>query len=231
MNARPRILRLVFALLLSVAGCSTPNYGLKPAPVSIQSSSTIGDVEYINATGSSADLSVAADVDGFLKSKYIVVVLVLSNTSSSTLDVGYNSLDVQCCDLNSERPLAPIEPDALILEFSKERRSGESGRGWGTFFQALASAHHNPGAKGSNVDYGKVSQTASSGAAANRLQTQEESRNIRALDRLLIRRAKVPPGAKGLGLVFFPFSQANSYKVHVRVGEETHEFLFRLRSY
>lgn len=41
----------------------------------------------------------------------------------------------------------------------------------------------------------------------------------------------VPPGTKGLGLVFFPFSQAESYKVRVRIGEETHEFLFRLRRY
>jgi hypothetical protein len=228
MNARPQIPWLVFALILSLAGCSTPNYGLKPAPASIQSSFTLGDVEYINATGSAANLSVAADVDGFLKSKYIVVVLVLSNSSNSTLDIGYNSFDMQCCDVNSERPLAPIEPDALISEFSKERRSGESARGWGTFFQALASAHHDPGA---NVDYDKVSQTVSSGTAVNRLQTQEESRKIRTLDRLLIRRAKVPPGAKGLGLVFFPFSQAESYKVRIRAGEETHEFLFRLRSY
>jgi hypothetical protein len=84
MNARPQIPWLVFALFLSLAACSTPNYGLKPAPASIQSSFTDGDVEYINATGSVANLSVAADVDGFLKSKYIVVVLVLSNTSNST---------------------------------------------------------------------------------------------------------------------------------------------------
>jgi hypothetical protein len=74
MNARPRILRLVFAVLLSVAGCSTPNYGLRPAPESIQSSSTIGDVEYINATGSSANLSVAADVDAFLKSDILAII-------------------------------------------------------------------------------------------------------------------------------------------------------------
>ncbi len=228
MNTRPRILRLVVALFLSVAGCSTPKYGLKPAPVSIQSSCTIGDIEYINSTGRLANLSVAADVDTFLKSKYIVVVLVLSNSANITLDIGYNSFDVECCGLNSERPLAPIEPDALISEFSKERRSGESARGWGTFFQALASAHHDPGA---SIDYDKVSQTVSSGTTANRLQTQEESRRIRILDRLLIRRAKVPPGAKGLGLVFFPFSQAASYKVRVRVGEETHEFLFRLGTY
>lgn len=211
-----------------LCGCSTQNYGLTPAPASVQSTSMIGGVEYVNQTGSLANLSVAADVDGFLKSKYIIVVLVLSNTSSSTFDVGYDSFDVQCSNRGSERLLAPIEPDALISEFSKERRSEESARGWGTFFQALASAHHDPGA---NVDYDKVSQTVSSGTAANRMQTQEDSRKIRIFDRLLIRRAKVQPGAKGLGIVFFPFSEADNYKVRVRIGEETHEFLFHLRSY
>jgi len=124
--------------------------------------------------------------------------------------------------------MAPVEPDALIAEFSKERRSGESARGWATLFQALAAAHHDPGA---NVDFGKVSQTVSSGTGANQLQTQDESRKIRTLDRLLIRRGKVPAGAKVWGLVFFRFSQADSYKVRVRIGKEAHEFLFRLRTY
>jgi hypothetical protein len=228
MNATTRILRLVSGLLLTFAGCSTANYGLKPAPASVQSSYTIGDTEYINATASLANLSVAAEVDDFLKSKYIIVVLLISNTSSTTLDISYNSFDAQYCNLNSERKMSPIEPDALIAELSKERRSGESGRGWATFFSALAAAHHDPGA---NVDYSKVSQTISSGTAANQLQTQDESRKIRTLDRFLIRRGHVPPGGKGAGIVFFPFSQADSYKVRFRIGEEAHEFLFRLRSY
>jgi hypothetical protein len=228
MNATTRILRLVSALLLICAGCSTPNFGLKPAPTSIQTTSTFGDTEYINATASLANVSVAAEVDDFLKSKYIVVVLLIFNTSSTALDISNNSFDLQCSNLNAERGMSPLEPDALIAEFSKERRSGESGRGWATFFQALAAAHHDPGA---NVDYGKVSQTVSSGTAANQSQTQDESRKIRTLDRLLIRRGKVPPGAKVWGLVFFPFSQAESYKVRVRIGEEAHEFLFRLRTY
>ncbi len=221
-------LTLVIAGTLILCGCSTPNFGLSPEPASIQTTSTMGDVEYINATGNLTDLSVAADVDGFLKSKYIIVVFVVSNTSSSTLDVGYDSFEVRCGKTGSERILSPIEPDALVSEFSKERRSDESARGWGTFFQALAAAHHDPGA---NVDYGKVSQTVSSEAAANRAQTQEVSRKIRILDRLLIRRTKLQPDAKGLGIVFFPFSQGESYKVRVRIGEEAQEFHFRLRSY
>jgi len=105
-------------------------------------------------------------VDRFLKSDYIIVVLVVSNTSGSTLDIGYDSFEVRCGKAGSEQILAPIEPDTLVSEFSKERRSEESAGGWGTFFQALASAHHDPGA---NVDYGKVSQTISSGTAAEYL--------------------------------------------------------------
>jgi hypothetical protein len=219
---------LIALCALVLCGCSTLNYGLRPAPASIQSSSTIGDTEYINASASLAHLSVAAEVDDFFKSKYIVVVLLISNTSSTTLDVGYNSFDVRYCNVNSERGMSPIEPDALIAKFSKERRSGESGRGWATFFQALAAAHHDPG---ENIDYGKVSQTVSSGTAANQSQTQDETRMIRTLDMFLIRRGKVPPGGKGVALVFFPFSQAESYKIRIRIGKEAHEFLFRLRTY
>ena len=84
---------------------------------------------------------------------------------------------------------------------------------------------------GANVDTGKVSQAISSGNAINRLQSQEEARRIGAIDRLLIRKAKAQPGRSGVGLVFFPFSRAESYKVKVRIGEDVQEFLFRLRSY
>jgi len=228
MKVTPGTLLLVFFLLLSLAGCATPNYGLKPAPVPFQSSSTMGDIEYINETGRSANLSVAADVDDFLKSKYLIVVLIVSNTSGSALDLGYDSVELQCGGLDAERPVASLEPESLVAKFSAQRRSGESSRGWGTFFQALASAHHDPGA---NADYGKVSQSINTGATASRLRSQEESQMIRGLDRLLIRRCQVLSGTKKGGVVFFPFSKSELYKVRVRIAEETHEFQFRLRTY
>jgi hypothetical protein len=227
MKATLGTLRMLFILLLSLTGCATPNYGLKPAPVSLQSSSTMGDIDYINENGRSANLSVAADVTDFLKSRYLIVILIVSNTSGNTLDLGYDSVGIQGGGSNT-KPLLPLEPEALVSKFSAERSSGEAKRGWGTFLAALASAHHDPAA---NVDTGKVSQSITTGAASNRLQSQEESQMIRGLDRLLLRRFQIRPGIRAGGIVFFPFSKSESYKVCVRIGEETHEFLFHLRSY
>jgi hypothetical protein len=67
--------------------------------------------------------------------------------------------------------------------------------------------------------------------AANQLQSQNESQTIRQVDRFLIRKSQVPPGATGGGIVFFPFSKSDSYKLRASIGEDTHEFLYRLRSY
>jgi len=78
---------------------------------------------------------------------------------------------------------------------------------------------------------GQMAQTLSAGMAANRLQSQNESQMIRAFDTSLIRISQIPPGTMGAGLVFFPFCKSESYKLRARIGEDTHQLLYRLRSY
>jgi hypothetical protein len=221
-------LMLLSACLLLLAGCATPNYALKPEPLGSQSSSPFGDSELVRSTGHSANVAVVADVDDLLKSRYLVVILEVTNTSSSTLALAWSSFKFLCCSPNGENQLLPLEPEALIAKLSKERASGQVGRGWGTFFQALAAAHHDPGA---NVDVSKVSGSINGGVTASQFQSQNESRVLRKLDSRLIRVAQVPPGTKTWGYVFFPFSKSESYKLRVKVGEDAHEFLYRLRSY
>ena len=222
------LFRSLSAYLLLLAGCATPNYALKPEPLGSQSSSPYGDFELVKSTGNSANVWVIADVDDFLKSSFLFVILEVTNMSSSTIELAWDSFDVLCYSHNGEQRLVPMEPEALIAKLSKERASGQASRNWGTFFQTLASAHHDPGA---NVDVSKVSRSASAGVTANQLQSQSESHMIRKLDSHLIRRAQVLPHTKAWGYVFFPFSKSDSYKFRVKIGEDAHEFLYRLRSY
>jgi hypothetical protein len=133
-----------------------------------------------------------------------------------------------CSSRNAESRLAPLEPEALVARFSKERTSLDTSRGWGTFFLALAAAHHDPGY---NTDASKVYRTVENRTAATRSQSHEASEMIRDMDRALIRRWVVTPGLRASGLVLFPFSKADSYKFRARIAGEPHEFLFQLRTY
>jgi len=247
-QVEPEAMKVVSLMLLSaglvlLAGCASPNYALKPELLGSQSSFPFGGSEVVKSTGNSAGVAVVADECDFLKSRYLVVILSVTNTSSSTLDIAQSSLDFRCCSPKGEQRLVPFEPEALVAKMSKERASREASRGWGTLFLALASSSHGGTYSGmasdgtsytrsySYTDYGQMANTLNAGTAANRLQSQNESQTIRLVDTFLIRKSQVPPGTKGGGIVFFPFCKSESYKLRAKIGEDTHEFLYRLRSY
>ncbi len=91
----------------------------------------MGGLDFVKATGNLAEILVAANVFDFLKSRYFLAALVVSNTSSATFEIPYSSLDMLCRSRNAESRLAPFEPEALVARFSKERSSLDASRGWG----------------------------------------------------------------------------------------------------
>jgi len=111
---------------------------------------------------------------------------------------------------------------------AKQRTSHDSSRNWGTFFLALASAQHDPGA---SADIAKVDRTVESRNAVTRLQSQRATDVIRQLERFMLRRQSVEPMSRGGGYILFPFVKSDSYKLQFSVGGESQEFSFTLRSY
>ena len=229
--------------LVLLAGCATPNYALKPEPLGSQSSSPLAGSELVKSAGNSASVAVVADVCDLLKSRYLIVILAVTNTSSSTLELAQSSLDLWSCSPKGEQRLVPLEPEALVTKLSKERASRQASRAWGTLFLALASSSRGGTYSGvasdgtsytgsySYTDNAEMAKTLNAGMAANQLQSQNESQTIRQVDTFLIRKSQVPPGTGGRGVVFFPFYKSESYKLRVKTGEDTHEFFYRLRSY
>src|SRR5207244_3081749 len=118
MKAIRTMAQLATAVLLCLAGCASPKYALKPVPVAPIQSLPVGGIDVLSTTGRLASISVAADVCDFLKSRYLVVVLAISNTSSAALEVPYNSLEILCCSRKVEALSGPLEPGALVARLS-----------------------------------------------------------------------------------------------------------------
>jgi hypothetical protein len=77
----------IWVALLCLGGCASPNYALKPVLPAGAQAISMGGLDFVKATGSSANILVAADVFDFLKSRYVLAALVVSNTSSATFEV------------------------------------------------------------------------------------------------------------------------------------------------
>jgi len=228
MRISHRVTWPICGAFLCLMGCASPNYALKPVVRNAAQPIRMNGMDFVRATGNSANILVAADVFDFLKSRYVLAALVVSNTSDAAFEISSSSLEMVCNSRNVESTLVSLEPEALVMRFSKERSAVDSSRGWGTFFLALAAARHDPG---DNTDVTKVYNTVETRTVNTRIRSREASEVIRGLDRALIRNQVVPPGGKAGGLVFFPFSKADSYRLRAKVGDENHEFRFQLRNY
>jgi len=218
----------VLVSLVSLTGCSTPHYALRPAPSVTSHIERIERMDFIKVSGHSADVMASMDVFNILDKRYLLAFINVSNISNAKIEISYDSLDIACRPSSAGKKLAPFEPETLITRLAKERASQESSRNWGTVFLALSAAHHD---SGSSTDITKVDRTVENRNADTQSQSSQASKALRFLDESLLRRDKVETATETGGCVLFPFVKADFYKLHVRIGGETFEFDFQLRSY
>lgn len=215
------------ALMVLSVGCSTHQYALRPIP-GLSPIVTHGEMDFIEDFGTSADVCAYANVLSFQNSEFLAATVIVSNRSNAKLEFSYTAMRMTSGSGRATRTLAPIEPETLVEDLAKRRASHESSRNWGTFFLALAAAHHN---SGESVDAAKVGATVESRNAVTGFGSQQAADRIRSIDRALLRTQSVDPASDAWGLVVFPFVKSDSYRLRATVAGEMHEFVFRLRSY
>ncbi len=193
-----------------------------PLPAIPQISYTLDGHQVIKSKGPTEDLTASLEICDVLKSKYIVVALVISNTSPSSLGLSYNALQLLTADSTAD-PVHALNPDALLDKLTHERASRKSHRTSGTIFVTPPSAH-----TGSEPHAG--SGTAPVRTPVRRTQAEEDLEIIQAIDQTLLRTCEVAPARQTAGMVFFPFTRQSSYTVRVQVHDQSTDFVFRLRS-
>lgn len=235
---------LAFLCSLLLTGCASPHYGLRPNPTPSQTcelSRNKGAI--VTSPGQSTTIKAIAEVSDLLATTYILGFIDVTNCSTNTVDLSYDSFEILVSTPKGERPIKPVEPEALVKTLSKKRASRESGRAWGTIFAAMASGHQSGTYNGvtsdgtyytgtySSTDTGEQMRVMSAGMAANKLQTDQESELLRSVDTALIRPGKLEPSNRLVGLLVFPFTKSKTYRMRAHCGADTHEFTYQLREY
>jgi hypothetical protein len=243
MNAQTNALTFACSLSLLLAGCASPHYGLKSEPTPPQLSTAARGVEIVSSPGKFAVVHVAADVSPILSCSYIVAAVEVDNASSNAMNVSSESFEIIASSPKGERHLAPIGSETLIPILAKQRASRERGRAWGAVIAAAASGHQTGQYSGmtsdgqlysgsySSTDTGEQLRVLNDRNEANRVQSEQESQLVRTIDRALFKPSLVQPGGSSRGLLVFPFSKSESYKLRATCGGETQELIYRLRTY
>ena len=219
---------LSFVLFACLTGSAVPYYVLKPLPPDGVRVVKIDGVDFIKASANSPDVGVTADVVDFFGTEYVAAAVIVSNTSSSTMQFSYDSVQILCDSGKNTKIMKPLDPESLIKELAKKRSSHESSRNWETTFLALAAARHGTG---ETTDISKVESTVENRNAVTQTDSEEAVDMIRYLDKTLLRKDTIEPGKISFGYVFFRFVKSDCYWLRVTVGDEAQEFKFQLRSY
>jgi hypothetical protein len=240
-----RLLKLSFwiAIVLMLAGCAAPRYGLKPNAQGSQSLYQSGDCGILHSRGEAAEVWLSAVVVQIMDTHYIFVAAIATNRTTTDINFTTRAFEIVNSDSRGSTVQSPLEPEPFLSKLAKDRQSRDTAREWGTFLGALIASHQGGTYSGmasdgtvysgsySSHDYGQMSQSLRAGAEANQQQSMNESATIRFLDSYLLRRTTIKPGGIFVGTVLFPFLVHDSYIVRLTIEGEQHDFSWQLRRY